>query len=282
MTVVVSFYPLEDIARRVGGTDVQVEDLTPPGVEPHDLELSSDQLDEILDADVVLYFGGGFQPAVQDAVQQRDSGQVTVDVLGALGSAVQPPGPSSEGQETSDPHVWLDPKLMQRMVGVVVQALDRADSGQGLERRSDERNHAATAYDRVLVSLDGEYSRGLTGCSSNVIVTTHAAFGYLAARYGLRQEPITGISPEAEPDPARLAQIEDLVRRDHVTTIFTETLVSPRVAQTIARETGAHTAVLDPIEGLTASEQARGADYASIMRRNLGDLRRALGCTGGA
>jgi zinc transport system substrate-binding protein len=129
----------------------------------------------------------------------------------------------------------------------------------------------------VLV-LDGDYRRGLAHCDRRDFVTSHAAFGYLAARYHLRQIPITGVDPESEPSPKRLANLIALVRSEHVTTVFFERLVSPRLAETVARDAGARAAVLDPIEGLTPSEQDRGADYLSLMRRNLRELRRALGC----
>jgi len=286
LSVVTSFYPLEFAARAIGGTAVDVTDLTPPGVEPHDLELSSDQLDTILDADVALYLGGGFQPAVEAAMQQRSSDQVSVDVLKALGSAVHAPGVGvAEGNETSDPHVWLDPVLMSRVVDVVVRALDQADPTGGIHTPSGTPadlgyGHAAIGIHRALHDLDAQYRAGLANCRSRVIVTTHAAFGYLAARYGLTQVPMTGLSPEGEPDPAHLAQIEDLIRRAGVTTVFTEPLVPADVANTIARETGAKVAVLDPIESLTPAEQAQGDDYFTIMRRNLAALREALGCTG--
>jgi zinc transport system substrate-binding protein len=271
LTVLTSFYPLENVARAVGGPGVSVEDLTPPGVEPHDLELDSDQLDRILDADVVLYLGGGFQPAVEDAVAQRGDDQVTVDVLEELGPAVREAAPGvAEGDETTDPHVWLDPVLMEKVADVVADALDEADPGEA---------HGAAEYQRSLTGLDRDYRDGLAGCRSRLIVTTHAAFGYLAARYGLEQEPITGISPEGEPDPARLADIEDLVRREHVTTIFTEPFVSSDVADTVARETGTKVHVLNPIESLTSEERDAGLDYASVMRTNLEALRGALGCT---
>jgi len=279
LTVVASFYPLEEVARAVGGRGVEVENLTPPGVEPHDLELSSDQLDSILDADVVLYLGGGFQPAVEDAVRQRDQDQVTVDVLARLGSEVQAPAGEGEGGATADPHVWLDPVLMTRITGIVMDALNEADLRAGRPPPSVGRAESALGYTESLGRLDDTYASRLADCSSNLIVTTHAAFGYLADRYGLRQQPITGLSPEGEPDPARLAEIEDLVRDEHVTTVFTEPLVPSDVADTIARETGAKVDVLNPIEGLTPEQREGGEDYFSIMRQNLDALVAALGCS---
>jgi zinc transport system substrate-binding protein len=137
----------------------------------------------------------------------------------------------------------------------------------------------AEAYESRLQALDRSFEEGLATCARRVIVTSHAAFGYLADRYGLEQEAISGLSPEAEPDPRRLQELIDLVKERGVTTVFSEELLSPAVAETLAREAGVRTAVLDPLEGLTPEEQQAGEDYVSIMRKNLAVLRSALGCT---
>ena len=137
---------------------------------------------------------------------------------------------------------------------------------------------AAGALAARVRALDAEYRAGLAHCARREFVTSHAAFGYLAARYGLHQLAITGIDPESEPTPQRLAELSKLVRREHITTVFFERLVSPKLAETVAREAGAHTAVLDPIEGLTSAEARRGETYLSLMRGNLSELRSALGC----
>jgi zinc transport system substrate-binding protein len=271
VAVVASFYPVFEAAVRVGGDRVSVVNLTAAGVEPHDLELTPPQVDQILDADVLLYLGEGFQPAVEAAARDRSIG-VSVDLLRAISAQLREL-PSGSQEHGTDPHVWLDPVLMEGLVERTRDALVTADP----EGRATYRANAA-AFLAELRQLDQRYRAGLTGCSRDVMVTSHAAFGYLSARYGLRQEAISGISPDAEPDPARLAELADLVRRDGVTTIFTEELVSPEVADTLARETGATTAVLDPLEGLTKEEAAQGEDYVSIMERNLATLRAALGC----
>jgi zinc transport system substrate-binding protein len=255
--VVASFYPLEFAAKEVGDGSVSVTNLTPPGAEPHDIELTARDVGRIRDADVVLYLDSGFQPAVEDAV--RGAQGTTVDLLKGI-RLREPP----DDETHADPHVWLDPVLYAGMVRRVGGALDARDQASALAAR--------------LLRLDREYRRVLSNCTRREIVTSHAAFGYLAARYGLEQVPIAGVSPEAEPTPRKL---EAAVRRVHesgATTVFFETLVSPRVAETVARETGARTAVLDPIEGLTKDEAARGEDYFTIMRRNLAALRSALGC----
>jgi zinc transport system substrate-binding protein len=269
-TVVASFYPLAEAARKVGGSAVTVTNLTPPGVEPHDLELSPDQIEAISTADVVLYLDEGFQPAVEDAVGQSEG-----DAVDLLQGMPLRQGVPEEGQQgpVTDPHVWLDPKLMAKIVDRVEEALAKVDPAHAGPLAANAR-----AFQQQLSTLDEEYRTGLSSCQRDLIVTSHAAFGYLADEYGLRQEAISGISPEAEPDPKRLAELADLVRANGVTTIFTEELVSPAVAQTLARETGVTTAVLNPLEGLTAKEAAAGDDYISVMEHNLSLLRRALGC----
>jgi zinc transport system substrate-binding protein len=271
-TVVANFYPVFEAAQEVGGDRVAVTNLTPAGAEPHDLELSPKDVDEILDAKVVLFMGFGFQPAVEDAVKGRREG-VTVDLLRSLESELRRSGEEESLTGGRDPHVWLDPVLMARMVDQIAEALTRADpAGRSM------LEHDAAAYRSTIEALDQRYRAGLADCDRRTIVTSHAAFGYLGARYHLVQESIAGLSPEAEPDPRRLADLTALVRREGVTTIFTEELVSPRVAETLAREAGVKTAVLNPLEGLTSAEQARGETYVSVMGRNLATLRTALGC----
>jgi zinc transport system substrate-binding protein len=257
-TVVAAFYPLAFATERIAPR-AHVEDLTPRGAEPHDLELTPRAVARIERATVVLYLGHGFQPAVSDAL--KNASGVKVDVLQGL------PLHSAAGQETgltADPHVWLDPVLFER----IVRRIGAAAPGPV---------HSAPLL-TDLRALDRAYRTGLANCSRHNIVTSHAAFGYLAQRYGLRQVAITGLTPESEPSPKQLAHVVKLVRRTHATTVFFERLVSPRLADTVAREVGAQTAVLDPIEGLTPSEQKRGENYLTLMRENLAALRKALAC----
>jgi len=271
--VVASFYPLAEAATEVGGPRVKVDNLTPAGAEPHDLELKASQVAAIEDADVVLVLGKGFQPAVEKAAAGRKG---TIELLSRLpidqSGRVHEEGGGGSGTSL-DPHVWLDPVLMGDIVQQVSSALQRADATHAATYRAD-----AARYQQALRDLDARYHAGLGHCARHEIVTGHQAFGRLAARYGLTQEGITGISPDAEPSPGRLASLVDLVRRDGVTTIFTETLVSPKIAQTLAREAGVRTEVLDPIEGLTKKELAAGAGYVSVMNDTLRKLRGALGC----
>jgi zinc transport system substrate-binding protein len=256
-TVVASFYPLAFAAQKIGGDGISVRNLTPPGVEPHDLELSGSDVRAIADADLVLYLGKGFQPALEDAIDSTSA--QAVDLLDTV--ETREGGDEKHGV---DPHAWLDP---------VRYAAIAERIGKELDRHAEAERFAA----RLRV-LDLEFRRALSRCKRDEIVTSHAAFGYLAARYGLKQVAITGISPEAEPTPRDLERVVHKVRAVGATTVFFETLVSPRLAETVAREVGAKTAVLDPIEGLTEKEAAAGEDYFSIMRANLAVLRKALGC----
>jgi zinc transport system substrate-binding protein len=250
-TVVAAFYPLAFAAQEVGGASVEVRDLTPAGSEPHDLELTPSRVTTIHEADLVLLMGHGFQPQVEDAA---GTGKRVAFLLDTPGLA----------RRDDDPHVWLDPLRYEKLVRRIGALLHRPGRARRLIARLGE--------------LDREFRRGLARCARRDIVTSHEAFGYLAQRYHLRQIAITGLSPEAEPTPGKLRDVLALVRETGATTVFFETLVSPKLAETVARETGARTAVLDPIEGLTGDEAARGADYFSLMRANLRALRLALGC----
>jgi len=269
--VVASFYPLAEAAEVVGGELVTVDNLTPPGVEPHDLELAPDDLEALVTADVVLYIGGGFQPAVEDGVDQSEG--AVVDVLDSVG-ALRPPPEGEDEELATDPHVWLDPKRYSNIVGAVAAAFADAAPESAAEFESN-----ADAFRARLDTLSAEFADGLAACDSRIVVTNHAAFGYLADAYGLDQVAISGVSPEAEPDPAHLAELAELVEREGITTIFTEELTSPEVAEALADEAGVSTAVLNPLEGLTPEEADAGEDYVSVMRENLETLRVALGCT---
>jgi zinc transport system substrate-binding protein len=252
-TAVAAFYPLAFAASEIGGASVDVKNLTPPGAEPHDLEVSPQDVAEIRGADLVLLLGRGFQPQLEDAAGNAEK---VVRLLDTPGLDVHANG---------DPHVWLDPVRFVLVVERIGQVLGKQAAADELKQR--------------LRDLDNEFRVGLAHCQRREIVTSHEAFAYLAERYGLDQVAITGLSPEAEPEPGKLQGVVDLVRAHGVTTIYFETLVSPRIAETVARETGAKTAVLNPIEGLTEEEAANGEDYFSLMRKNLAALRTGLGCS---
>lgn len=260
--VVAAFYPLAEAAARVGRANVRVANVTPRGVEPHDVELSTREIDTIDGADVAVVMGDDFQPAVEQAAQRRNG--PTLVVLEELS------GRTRKG----DPHVWLDPVRMIDIVDAVARILAETDEANA----GDYRDNAAR-YVAELETLNGEFRAGLANCERRLIVTSHDAFGYLADAYDLDQQGVNGIDPNAEPNPKRLGQLADLARDEGVTTIFTEELISPRVARTVAREAGGlRIDSLSPLEGLTARQAKRGDDYLSVMRTNLTKLRRALGC----
>jgi zinc transport system substrate-binding protein len=269
--VVAAFYPLAFAAERIAREGTVVSNLTPAGAEPHDVELSPRDVETVRSADVVLYLGSGFQPALEEAVEGADG--EAVDVLEGLELVPASEGEHDHSGETAaeaaeadqlDPHVWLDPVLFARVVERIGEVFDSRDT--------------AAALGAELRRLDEELAAGLKDCERRELVTSHAAFGYLARRYGLEQIPIAGVSPEAEPTAKELEEIVHEVEESGATTVFFETLLSPRLAETIARESGADTDALNPLEGLTEDELEAGENYFTVMRANLGALRRALGC----
>jgi zinc transport system substrate-binding protein len=280
--VVAAMYPLEFVATSIGGDLVSVENFTPPGVEPHDLELTPSQVVALDDADLLLYISG-FQPALEEAAQQSAPAN-SLDLLsvnglkllkvtedghnhGAEEDHADEAGHSDE-ELISDPHVWLDPA---RLV-VVAKAVALKFSEVSPENSSIFETNLAK-FVAELETLDQKFLTGLASCERDLIVTSHAAFGYLADAYSLTQEAIAGLSPESEPTPKRLNEIGKEAKADGTTTIFFETLASPKVAQTLADDLNIKAAVLDPIEGIS-----EGQTYFSIMESNLEALRKALNC----
>ena len=220
---------------------------------------------------MILYLGGGFQPAIEEALQDAEGR--TVDGLGVV-LTVPSEGEEADEGLTVDPHVWLDPSRFREVVAAAAEELEAAGAPA-----SCDVTGSAEELEAELGELDGTFRTGLGDCDRDLIVTNHDAFGYLASAYGLRQEAIAGLEPEVEPSAKRLADLKALVEREGVTTILTEELVSPDVAETLATETGASTAVLYTIEGITDEEDAAGEDYGSLMEKNLETLRVALGCS---
>ncbi|GAC1410610.1 MAG: zinc ABC transporter substrate-binding protein [Actinomycetota bacterium] len=269
MSVAAAFYPLAFAAQMVGGADVDVFNVTPSGSEPHDIELAPGAIRRVNEASLVLYLGGGFQPAVENVIRSLPDRSRAIDALEGLVLER-----STESGNAVDPHVWLDPVLWKQVVRKIGSAIARLVSGS----RRDAITLRTTEALGKLDALHREYETTLRMCKRRSIVTSHAAFAYLAKRYQLSQIAISGISPEQEPSPKRLAEVARIARANGATTIFFETLVSPRIAETVARQTGASTAMLNPIEGLSSEESRRGADYFSVMRENLRSLSKALGC----
>ena len=257
MPVAAAFYPLEFVAERVGGEHVRVTGLTKPGVEPHDLELTPKAVGSLAHAKAVVYLAG-FQAAVDQAVrtQAPDAG---VDVT---------PSARLIGK---DPHFWLDPTRLADVATALADDLARRDPANAADYRA---NAAALVSD--LDRLDADFRTGLAQCRTRELVTGHAAFGYLADRYGLHQEGVAGMSPDIEPDAATLRDLSAHVRDAGVSTVYAESLVSPALAETVAREADVQVAVLDPLEGIT--DASKGRDYLEVMRANLATLRAGQEC----
>jgi zinc transport system substrate-binding protein len=271
--IVTTIYPLRELARQVAGPSAQVVSLVPTGAEPHDWEPSPQDLARIREAGVFIYHGAGLDPWVSRLLADQASSKALIvratDGIPLLSST---PFPDSRGP-IPDPHVWLDPVLAQSIVETIRGALAKADP-----------DHAATYAENArrfrseLQALHERFAVGLAHCARREVVTAHAAFAYLAKRYALTLVPVMGLAPESEPSPAQLASIVRFARDKKVQYIFVETLVSPGLAETLAREIGAQTLVLNPIEGLTREEQAAGRGYVTLMEENLKNLRIALGC----
>lgn len=285
VTVAAAFYPLQFVAQRVAGDRTEVANLTKPGGEPHDLELSVGQTAEVAGADLVVY-EADFQPAVDAAVEQNAEG-ATLDAAEVVGlepfadehSEEEHADDSHSEEEHAeeehdhgdlDPHFWLDPARLAELGDAVAEQLAEIDP-DGAETYTA---NAATLRED-LETLDGELSEGLADCERSTIVVSHDAFGYLG-KYGIEVEPIAGLSPDAEPTPADLARLQQIIDEDGITTVFSERLVSPALSESLARDKGIETAVLDPVEGL--SDETADEDYLSLMRENLAALRTANGC----
>lgn len=267
VSAVVSHYPVQFLVERVGGDLVSVESLTAPGAEPHDLELSPQQVGAVQQAAAVFYIEG-FQPAIDDAVPEAGGTVVNVAEGLPLREAQHEEG-DEHGEEGLDPHVWLDPVLMEQMAGTVTDSLAAADP----DNERAYRENAKTLVDD-LAALDDEWEQGTQDCAIRTMVVSHEAFGYLADRYGFQQKGIAGLSPETEPSGQALAELARFVEDNGVTTVYTETLADPAVAETVAAEAGAQTAVLDPLEGPPAD-----GDYLSAMRSNLETVAAGQSCS---
>lgn len=280
LTVYASFYPMYDFATKVGGDRVTVVNMVPAGMEPHDWEPEAKDVIGLENADVFVYNGAGMEHWV-DKVLATLSNQDLVVVDTSQGQTLLEGHPhdddaqvadaAHEEDEAFDPHLWLGPLNAKAQMASIKQALVAADPENAAYY---EANYAAQAA--AFDALDADFQAALGALPNKTIVVSHQSFGYLCAAYGLVQESIEGLTPDSEPDPARMAEVIDFVKARGITTIFFEELVNPKIAETIAGATGAQTAVLSPLEGLTDVQAAAGGDYISVMRENLAALVKAL------
>lgn len=284
LPVAVSFYPIQYLTEAIGGDHVSVTSLTPADQEPHDYDLSGKEVTSTLEGASLVAYVEGFQPSLDKAVTQVN-GPTVVDLSskvdlkhheGMEDEEEHADESADEGAhkeadhdaDSLDPHFWLDPVRMKSAATAIEEALATADPDHAEDYKTNLETLTST-----LDGLDSSYQGGFSQCERKTFITSHAAFGYLADRYGLTQTSISGIDPEQEPSAADIAAAKKAVEDTGSTTIFTEELVSPETAEAVASETGATTAVLSPIE--SAPEDA---DYAGAMSANLDALRTALAC----
>ncbi|MFC8127607.1 metal ABC transporter substrate-binding protein [Streptomyces sp. NPDC057302] len=282
LNVTASFYPMQFLAQEIGGDHVSVDTLTKPGVEPHDLELSPRQTASLGESDLILYLKG-IQPAVDDAIGQSGV-EDTVDAasltqLEKHGTGVghdhgheHEDEDEEHGEEEggADPHVWLDPVKYAEVAEGVGKAMEKADPDHAAAYKKNTK-----ALVGKLDALNAKFESGLKNTKSKTFITTHSAFGYLAERYGLEQESIAGVDPESDPSPARIKELQDIAKKDDVSTVFFEVLASEKTAETLAGDAKLKTDVLDPLEGITG--KSKGDDYIGVMESNLAALQKALG-----
>lgn len=289
LSVTASFYPLAYLAEEVGGALVNVHQITPAGVEPHDYEPSPQDIAAIHDAAVFLLNGAGLDPWAEKIHDERKgTSAITVKMVDHVALLDGPHDGHNEDdehaedehdeeedhpEESHDPHIWLDPVLMKKGAELVRDAFIQADP----EHADMYRANA----DTLIASLDTLHStimNGLAECAIREVVVSHNAFGYLSARYDFASHALAGLSPEEEPSARKMAEIAEIARAKNIRYIFFETLASPKLSDTIAREIGAQTLVLNPIEGLTPEDKANGSNYISLMEENLTNLRTAMQC----
>ena len=270
LKVSASFYPLAFFAQQIGGTEAEVVNITPAGAEPHDYEPTAQDIVRIEDSAILILNGGGLE-AWGDKIKQNIDPKKTVLVTAGEGLTTQQV--VEEGKTIIDPHVWLSPPLAKQIIDRIAQSFSQVDPNNAAYYNAN-----ADALKSHLDDLGEQYRQGLAHCASKDIITSHAAFGYLATTYELHQVPITGLSPDAEPSPQQLAAVAKFAKDNAVHYIFFESLVSPKLSQTVATEIGAQILVLNPIEGLTAEEIVKGKTYFTEMQQNLKNLQIALQC----
>lgn len=270
LQIVTSFYPLYFFTSEIVGDKAEVYNITPAGAEPHEYELTPQDMVQIENSQLLIMNGGQLEPwgdKVKSVLQKQSITIITT------GENIVDQTMVEDGQTILDPHVWLSPVLAKKEVENILQGLISVDPANASYYKSNEKILLSK-----LDSLDQQYLAGLQTCQKKDIITSHAAFGYLAKTYNLNQVPILGLSPEEEPSPKKLAEIADFAKKNNVKYIFFETLVSPKLAETIAKTTGAQTLELNPIEGLSNAQIANGENYFTEMEQNLVNLKIALQC----
>lgn len=265
IAVVTTIYPMYDFVKNIAGDKAEVINLVPAGMEPHDFELSTGDMQLMEQAELFIYNGAGMEHFVDKTLKSLSNEKLVV-----VEAAKEIDTFQSEDGET-DPHTWLSVENAMAEALAIKEALVKID---GENAGYYEANYEV--YRKKLEELDARYREELTGLSGDTIVVAHEAFGYLCQEYGLKQEAVEGLTADSEPDSARMKEIIDFCKKEEIKVIFFEELVSPKVANTIASEIGAETMVLNPIEGLTVEQEEEGLDYIGLMEENLEALKKAL------
>jgi len=271
LQVTASFYPMYFFASQIGGDKVNVINITPAGAEPHEYEPTTQQIVKINQSNM-LVLNGGIMEAWGNKIKDQLSGSNVLIVT--AGEGLLNRELNDNGQKILDPHVYLDPVLAKKQVKNIEQGFEKFDPKNKAYYQAN-----AKKLENDLDQLNTEFKTGLSNCQKNDFVTSHAAFGYLAATYGINQIAISGVSPDEEPSSQKLAEVANLVKQKDIKIIFFESLVSPKLSETIANETGTRTMVLDPIEGITNENLKAGHTYLTVMKDNLAALKTALQCS---
>lgn len=285
LKIVTSFYPMYDFTKQVTQDKADVSMLIDGGVETHDYEPSAKDMAKIQDADVFIYNSNEMETWVKDVLKNIDTSKVRVieaseGIELLSGEASHEEHGDEEDHEghdhehdhdhshAYDPHVWLDPVLAKKEVETITKGLIASD-----EANKDVYQKNADAYTKQLDELDASYKEAFKDAKVKKFVTQHTAFSYLAHEYGLEQIAISGLSPDQEPTPKELKKIQDLVKSENIDVIYTESSASEKIAKTVADETGAQLAVLNPMESVSKKDRDSGVNYVSIMTSNLEALK---------
>lgn len=280
LTVAASFYPVAEIVQRVGGDDVELLALTAPGIEPHDSELSAKQLDDLSQADIVFYIGGGFQPDLEKAVASLPETTVAIDLLKSVDVIASEGDHSKEdsdghnhGHSDTDPHVWLDPTNMVTMSAIVSQEIAKVQTDLASDLTSRQ-----TEYANELTAVGTLMDTTFASCERKELVSAHDAFTYFTKRANLVAVPISGVDPENEPSAKELEAVAKIARDRNVTTVFFEEVLPTAFADTVAKAIGASVDSINAVETISQSDLDAGATYSSIMKSNITKIATALGC----